>query len=324
MVAVQTVRGAVDSGALGTTLMHEHVFVLTPELVNNYPEDWDEDEQVAGAIEKLNRLHSLGVSTIVDPTVVGLGRYIPRIERVAAHTKLNIVAATGLYTYNDIPHRFHYHGPSTPFGGDEPLTEYFVADITEGIAGTEVKAAFLKCAIDEPGLTPGVERTMRAVARAHRRTGAPITVHTNVHNRSGLTAQEVLRSEGVDLNRVVIGHSGDSTELDYLKKLADAGSLLGMDRFGIDVLLPTDKRIETVAKMCAQGYAGSMVLSHDASCYIDWFPNGETSMLAPNWHYEHIHEDVLPALRKKGVTDKQIETMLVDNPCRYFENVSAY
>ena len=270
------------------------------------------------------RLHDLGVSTIVDPTVVGLGRYVPRIERVAAHTKINIVAATGLYTYNDIPHRFHYHGAGAPAGDKDPLPEYFVRDITEGIAGTKVKAAFLKCAIDEPGLTPGVERTMRSVARAHRRTGAPITVHTNVHNRSGLIAQEVLKSEGVDMSRVVIGHSGDSTEYDYLKKLADAGSLLGMDRFGIDVLLPTDKRIEVVARMCEMGYADSMVLSHDASCYIDWFPNGEVPLFAPNWHYEHIHTDVLPALRKKGVTDKQIETMLVDNPRRYFENVSAY
>jgi phosphotriesterase-related protein len=319
MAAVDTVRGPVDPADLGPTLMHEHIFVLTPELVANYPEDWDEEGALEEAVDKLRSLHQLGVRTIVDPTVVGLGRYIPRIQRVAAQVDINIVVATGLYTYNDIPFRFHYVGPGTVTGGDDPLIGYFVKDITEGILDTGVKAAFLKCAIDEPGLTPGVERVMRAVAGAHRRTGAPITVHTHAPSRSGLEVQRVMGEEGVDLSRVVMGHSGDSTDLEYLKRLADAGSLLGMDRFGIDVLLPFEERVETVARMCADGYADKMVLSQDASCYIDWFPNRMLAEVTPNWHYEHIHHDVLPALRDKGVTDDQIETMLVRNPRWYFQ-----
>jgi len=67
-----------------------------------------------------------------------------------------------------------------------------------------------------------------------------------------------------------------------------------------------------------------MVLSHDASCYIDWFPAGVIKEAAPNWNYEHIHRDVLPALSERGVTDDQITTMLVTNPRRYFENTGAY
>lgn len=324
MATVETVKGPIDTAELGETLMHEHVFVLTPELDVNYPEDWDEEAQVAGAVTKLRRLAATGVRTIVDPTVLGLGRDVARVARIAAQVDLHIVVATGLYTYNDLPFRFQYAGPNTPFGGEDPLVDYFVADITDGIAGTRIKAAFLKCAIDAPGLTPGVERTLRAVAQAHRRTGVPITVHTAVHNRSGLDAQRVLASEGVDLTRVVIGHVGDSTDLDYLKRLADAGSLLGMDRFGIDALLPTAERVATVAALCEAGYGPSMVLSHDASCYIDWFPNGMVPRMAPNWHYEHIANDVLPALRERGVSDAEITTMLVDNPRRYFEQIGAY
>ena len=324
MSEVQTVRGPLGADQLGTTLMHEHVFVLTPDLLANYPGGWDEQAQVTGAVEKLRRLRQLGVDTIVDPTVVGLGRNIARVQRVAAEIDLNVVVASGLYTYNDLPPRFWYAGPGTPFGGDDPMVDLFVGDVTEGIAGTGVRAAFLKCAIDEPGLTPGVERVMRAVAQAHRRTGAPITVHTSVQNRSGLMAQRVFSEEGVDLSRVVIGHSGDSTDLDYLKRLADAGSLLGMDRFGIDVILATDARVETVSALCAQGYAEAMVLSHDASCHIDWFEPGVIEQVAPNWHFEHISHDVLPALRLRGVTDEQIHTMLVDNPRRYFSTVGSY
>jgi len=324
MAQVNTIRGPVDTSQLGPTLMHEHVFVLQPELLQNYPDPWNEEERVGDAIEKLRRLSDLGIRTIVDPTVVGLGRYIPRLQRINEEVDINIIPATGLYTYNDIPHTFHYVGPGTVAGGDDPMVDMFVRDIREGIAGTGVKASFLKCAIDEPGLTPGVERVMRAVAKAHRVTGAPITVHTFVGNQSGLTAQKIFSEEGVDLSRVVMGHSGDSTDLGYLRSLADAGSFLGMDRFGIDVILPTSDRVATVAALCKEGYAEKIVLAHDASCFIDWFDNDMIKAVAPNWHYEHISNDVIPALREAGVTEDQITTMMETNPRRYFEKVSPY
>ncbi|MGZ4711010.1 MAG: phosphotriesterase family protein, partial [Acidimicrobiales bacterium] len=100
MSEVQTVRGAVDSTELGRTYMHEHIFVLTPDVQQNYPEEWgNEEDRVADAVAKLTALASSGVSTIVDPTVVGLGRYIPRIQRIAEHVpELNIIVATGCYT----------------------------------------------------------------------------------------------------------------------------------------------------------------------------------------------------------------------------------
>jgi phosphotriesterase-related protein len=324
VATVETYTGPVDTAELGTTLMHEHVFVLTPDMLANYPDGWDEQLRVDDAVDRLTRLKALGVDTIVDPTVVGLGRYAPRLLEVARRVPVRIVAATGLYTYRDIPHQFDFVGPGTLMGGDEPMVEMFVRDLTEGIAGTDVRAAFLKCAIDTHGLTPGVERVMRAVGQASRATGAPITVHTDAHSGSGLVAQEVLASEGVDLERVVIGHSGDSTDLDYLRRIADAGSILGMDRFGLDMLCSFDDRVATVAALCEAGYAERMVLAHDASCYIDWFPAGVPATMAPNWHYEHISRDVLPALRDRGVTDAQIDTMLVANPRRYFEHTGAY
>src|SRR5436853_1619121 len=139
MAQIQTVRGPIDSAQLGTTLMHEHVFVLDKEISENYPENWGlEEKRVADAIDRLNELKSRGVDTIVDLTVIGLGRYIPRIARVAAATELNIVVATGLYTYNDVPFCFHYLGPGTPMDGPEVMTDMFVRDIVEGIADTGV------------------------------------------------------------------------------------------------------------------------------------------------------------------------------------------
>ncbi len=319
MSTVNTVTGPIDSADLGNVLVHEHVFVLGEEYRENYQYDWDEEKKIADAVADLRELKSLGMDTILDPTVLGLGRYIPRIQRIAEQIELKIVVATGLYTYNDIPFQFHYTGPGLLFDVPEPLVTFFVRDLTEGIADTGVKAAFLKCAIEEQGLTPGVERVMRAVGQASVQTGAPITVHTNPHTQSGLVAQKILAEEGADLTKVVIGHSGDSTDLDYLMKLADAGSILGMDRFGLDVLLPFEDRINTVVALVERGYADRMALAHDAACFIDWFDPEAKKQAVPKWNYRHISEDVLPALRDRGVSDAAIDTMLVDVPRRYFE-----
>ena len=324
-VTAPSARRDIPTGDLGVTLMHEHVFVLSPEIMANYPEGWgDEDAREQAAVQKLNALKAIGVDTIVDPTVIGLGRYIPRIQRVAAQTDLHIVVATGVYTYNDVPMYFHFTGPGTALNGPETMTDLFVRDITQGIADTGVKAAILKCATDEPGVTPGVERVLRAVAQAHRATGVPITTHTHAHTRRGLDQQRIFTEEGVDLSRVVIGHSGDTTDLDYLEELIAAGSFLGMDRFGLDLVLSFDDRVDTVATMCERGHADKMVLSHDASCYIDWLPETTLAVAAPNWHYLHIHRDVLPALRARGVTDDQITTMLVHNPRTIFTRQGSY
>ena len=155
MVMVDTVRGPVETADLGTTLMHEHVFVLTPDMLANYPAGWDEEYRVEDAVARLGRLKELGVDTIVDPTVVGLGRYIPRIQRINEAVDINIVAATGLYTYDVLPFRFRFDDPAMRRDGSDPMVDLFVRDLTGGIADTSVRAAFLKCAIDEPGLDPG-------------------------------------------------------------------------------------------------------------------------------------------------------------------------
>jgi len=325
MPEVNTARGAIAADDLGVTLMHEHVFIMTTEVMQNYPESWGDDAQrEADAIARLNELKANGVDTIVDLTVIGLGRYIPRIARVAAATDLNVVVATGVYTYNDVPFCFHYLGPGAPLNGPEIMTDLFVRDIEHGIADTGVRAAILKCATDEPGVTPGVERVLRAVAQAHRQTGMPISTHTHAQTRRGLEQQAIFADEGVDLTRVVIGHSGDSTDIGYLEELIANGSYIGMDRFGLDVLLPFEDRVATVATMCERGHADKMVLSHDANCYFDALPEDLQSVAAPNWHYLHIHHDVIPALKQRGVTDEQIHTMLVVNPRKIFERQGGY
>ena len=324
MPQIQTVKGPVDTSELGATLMHEHIFVLSPEIAQNYDTSWDEEAAVADAVARLKELKSTGIDTIVDLTVVGLGRYIPRIQRIAEQVDINIVVATGLYTYNDVPHYFHFRGPGTILDGPELMVDMFLHDINDGITDTGVRPAILKCATDEPGVTPGVERVLRAVAQTHRASGLPISTHTHAASRQGLAQQRIFKEEGVDLSRVVIGHSGDTTDADYLEQIIANGSYIGMDRFGIEVYLPFEDRVDIVARMVERGHAGKMVLSHDAACVNDWLDTDVVNQLMPRWHYLHINHDVIPALKERGVTDDQIHQMLVDNPRQIFERQGAY
>ena len=325
MTGIQTVRGEISADQLGQTLMHEHLFVLSTEIDQNYPHIWgDEETRIAEAIRRMNELKSRGVDSVVDLTVIGLGRYIPRIQRIAEQTEINIIVATGVYTYNDVPMYFHFRGPGTELEGPELMVDMFVRDIEEGIAETGVKAAILKCATDKQGVTRGVERVLRAVAQAHRKTGVPISTHTHARTERGLEQQKIFVEEGVDLSRVIIGHSGDTTDIDYLEKLVAAGSYLGMDRFGIDTILPFEDRVKTVAEMCRRGHADKMVLSQDAACFNDWLPEEAIPVVLPRWHFLHIHNDVIPALKAQGVTEEQVSMMLVENPRKIFSNQGAY
>jgi phosphotriesterase-related protein len=323
VTAVQTALGPVRAEDLGRTYAHEHVFVLTADVQLNYPDEWgDEDARVQDAVGRLRALAATGVRTIVDPTVVGLGRYVPRILRVAEQVpELHIVLATGVYTYDAVPAFFSNRGPGLkPVVGvdlPDPMVDLFVRDLTAGITGTSARAAFLKCAIDHPGLTTGVERVLRAVARAHHETGAPIMVHTHPGSRSGLEVQRVLcAEEGVRPDRVLLAHSGDTTDVDHLSGLADAGFILGMDRFGLNVTTTFEARADVVVELCRRGYAERMVLSQDAACYIDWV-DPQVLPFLPQWHYLHLGEEVLPYLREQGVSAAQVDAMLVEAPGRW-------
>jgi phosphotriesterase-related protein len=205
----------------------------------------------------------------------------------------------------------------------------FVKDIMAGIADTGVKAGIFKCATDAPGVTPNVERVLRAVAIAHRETGVPISTHTDAQNRRGLEQLEVFEAEGVDPTRVVIGHCGDSNDVDYLTALADRGAYLGMDRFGMNdgVNFHFDRRIDIVVEMCRRGYAQQMVLSHDAQCFIDWLPPpfaDGTPLEFPDRQFRHLSDVVLPVLLERGVAPEQIDQMLIANPAAVLATRGPY
>jgi phosphotriesterase-related protein len=317
MATVNTVTGPVDSGDLGFALMHEHVIVANWAMRQSYPGWFDRATVIKQAVAGLQAARARGVNTIVDATTANIGRDAELLCEVSERSGVNIIASTGLYWTEE---------PSLDNWEADRLVDWLVRDITDGMQGTPARAGIIKCGTDRFGLTPLNRKLLRVAARLHRLTGVPITTHTNVNFQTGLLQQEVFAEEGVDLRRVIIGHCGDTSDVEYLEKLLRAGSTLGMDRFWHPQIYPTADRVAIVAELCRRGWATQLVLGHDGDLYSDWSAESleEHQHAARRSPFCCISDEMLPLLRAAGVTEEQIRQMMVDNPRSIFEQKGPY
>jgi phosphotriesterase-related protein len=310
MASVETVTGPIELDDLGVTLVHEHLKLRSAPVPDEFPHLYDDDDAFRRARETAEGLVGQGVKTICDPSCLYHGRDIRFMKRVADETGLQVVPCTGIYTYNELPHYFQSREP-------DDMAEAFVHDIETGIQGTNIKAAFLKCAVDEPGLTEGVEKVLRACARASKRADRPMMVHSHPATRRGLEIMDVLDDEDVDPATVQIAHTGDTDDLDYIEELLARGPFIGMDRYGTEIYLPDDRRDATITALLERGHADRMFISTDACAEFDWFPPEMVEQMAPNWKSTYIFDGVVPRLREAGMTDEQLEAMTVENVKRW-------
>jgi phosphotriesterase-related protein len=303
---------------LGWTLTHEHLFVLAPELDRDYPHpEWDAERAVETAVGGLAELYRLGVRTVVDLTVPGLGRDVALVRRVAERTPVHLVAATGWYTDDVLPPYFRTHGRGRLVGGPEPLVGMFHRDVTDGIGGAGVRAGVIKVVTGAPGLTPDVTRVLEAAAEVHRATGVPISTHSDPALHTGLDQARFLTGRGVDPARLVIGHSGDSEDLDHLLALVDTGVTLGMDRFGMVHTGDDEKRTRIVLELLARGCADRLVLSQDCAFFSRVTPPSWRREHTPSWTHDHLSRRIVPRLLEAGADPRDVERMMVDNPRRF-------
>ena len=326
MATIETVTGPVEPEELGTTLVHEHLLArdeavhmqwphLTTTAVESNPVAVEPERLFEIAVRCARDVLDRGVRTICEPTAMLLGRDVGFMLRVAEETGLKVVPCTGIYTYDHLPMYFVTRDA-------DAMADCFVHDIEVGIQDTGIKAAFIKCAADEPGITDNIEKVHRAAARASVRTGAPIMAHSRPASETGPRQIEIFEEEGVDLSRVQIAHTGDSDDLDYIERLLDKGVYIGMDRYGLELYLPFERRNATVIALLERGYAERMFLSADYCATLDWFPPQlAEQMIAAgaekDWSMTVVHDKAIPALREAGMTDQQLETMLVSNPPRW-------
>ncbi len=328
MATVETVTGTIDAEQLGTTLIHEHliyrdeaVAIWWPHLGSvvpaRPPRACGPEELRELAVGSARAVVERGGATICEPTGMFGGRDIQFSRGVSEETGLQVVPCTGIYTYEYLPMFFVTRDA-------DAMADLFVHDIEQGIQGTEIKAAFLKCAADEPGVTENIEKVHRAVARASVRTGAPIMAHSRPASQTAYRQIEIFEEEGVDLSRVQIAHTGDTDDLDYIERVLDTGVYIGMDRYGLEIFLPIETRNATVTALLERGYADRMFLSQDFCATLDWYPVEVAEQLlaagaAKDWSMTLVFDQVIPALREAGMTDDQLETMMVENPKRWLD-----
>jgi phosphotriesterase-related protein len=325
MAEVQTVTGTVNAEDLGTTLIHEHLRNSDEAVHDQWPTAGavkeDQPYEVAPgedfdiAVREAKAAVELGVKTIGEPTAMFLGRDVEFMRRVSEETGLQVIPCTGIYTYDYLPQFFVNRDA-------DQIADLFVHDIEEGIQGSEIKAAFIKCAADEPGVNENIEKVHRAAARASVRTGAPIMAHSRPASNTGPRQVEILLEEGVEPSKIQIAHTGDTDDLAYIEGLLEQGVWIGLDRYGLEIFLPYEKRQETAKALLERDYAERIFLSADSVATTDWFPPNVIEGLiasgaAKDWTIRLVPEKVLPELREWGMTEEQERTMMVENPVRW-------
>ncbi|MGH7899442.1 MAG: phosphotriesterase family protein [Candidatus Binatia bacterium] len=313
---VQTVLGPKKISELGKMLVHEHLVIGWPGWEGDSAFPFNRKEAIKICCDQLDKLKALGVKTFVDPCPNDLGRDVEFMAECAQKTGMNVVCSTGFYKEDLGGSVFRFRAGFGDVGSE--VLELYLKEIEEGIGSTGIKAGLIKCATGEGSIKPYEEMLLRSAARAQKKTGVPIITHTD-HGSLGDKQLEIFFSEGVKPDRIAIGHSDDRADLAYHAGILDRGAFLSFDRMGLELIFANKLRIASLIALLASGYEKQMLISHDSvQC---WRGRPLPSHLLPvltDYEPTFIFRVVLPKLREVGFGDKTIETVLVDNPRRFF------
>jgi phosphotriesterase-related protein len=351
-MSVMTVNGPVPKEALGVTLTHEHFFLdvrwacptsteatqiaLREEPVSmrrlgelrrnpNVMRDnlllSDPDLMAAEAME----FRSAGGGTIVDQSSIGTGRSPAAIRNLANRVGIRVVMGCGFYLRDGLP-------AAIAAENDTRLADLVVKEIRSGVADTGIRPGI----IGEIGIRPEIgdwERTsLRAVARAHRETGLPISVHIQAvptipgfkDDPNGLAVLDLLGKDGVPAEKVIVSHTDARIHLDYMKAIMDRGAYAELDHVGkefyidsADFVMATDReRVDAIAALVAGGYERRILISQDV-CF-------KSELLAyGGWGYAHILNHVVPMMIRRGISREAIHTIMVSNPADVLDVASG-
>jgi phosphotriesterase-related protein len=306
LAQIQTVLGPIRAEQLGVTLSHEHVLVFMGAENRHYPWMFNFDATRAKAIAEVGEAKAGGIDTIIDLTTPDLGRDVEFVRDVAAATGMNIVVATGIW--RDVPRSFWSRDI-------DKIADIFVREIETGIGTTNIKAGVIKVANDAEGVTPEAERVLRGAARALKRTGCPISTHQWAPARVGTRQVEILKEEGAPMDRICIGHSADTTDVDYLESLLREGVFLSMDRYpGAEGRPDWRQRNATVKALVERGWAHRLMLGHDYAPSPILASASRPQVAETPTPYLFVTTTAVPALIADGVASAVIDVMMRDVP----------
>lgn len=304
---IQTLKGPVDIDSLGLILPHEHLFTdlrgpHVPEYAQGNP------SAVLRVVEPyLAEAATAGATALVECSTIGVGRNIPVLKGLADATSMYIIAPTGVYRDAFIP-------ASLREVSEEYLAELWTKELTEGIEGTSIRAGFIKLAMSDDGPTPLEIRNLKAAVKASQQTGAVIASHT-IGGRVATKEMDVLEEAGLDLHRFIWIHAQTESDVSVLVEAARRGAYVELDSVGAPHQSQPEL-LDTTNALITAGLIDQLLLSHDAGWYNPAHPEG-----LPDGGYRGytaLMTDFLPALSARGISDKQVRQITVDNPARAF------
>jgi len=338
---VQTVLGPIDPAQLGVTLTHEHLLIdlgcyfrapeeaserwfmdktLTMDMLGTIGKRWTYNHDIQRlldtkpAVEELLKYKYAGGNSVVDTTSIGIARDPLALARMSRQTGVNVVMGAS-----------HYVPVSYPAGLDkkseQDIADQIICDVTVGVGDTGIKAGIIGEVGNFWPTNETTRKVLRASAHAAMETGATVLIHPGFHRDSLTHILNDLMEAGMDAKRVIIGHLDGFGDLGLLREVAEAGVTLEYDRFGWeDTNWVEDadpqfynasdvQRMERFEKLIEWGYGDRLVVAHDVCFKTDWAAYGGKG-------FAHILENVVPRMRKRGFTEKQMTAILVDNPRR--------
>jgi phosphotriesterase-related protein len=317
---INTTTGSITEAELGRTLIHEHVLAAFPGwyLDTRLPAP-DRADAIARVTDAFQRLHAYGIRSVVDPCPADLGRDVEFCAEVSQRSGVTLICTTGVYTEaQGIPYTFK-HLPT------EAIAEIYQREIEDGIGRTGIKAGLIKIATGDGVVSPYEQRMLTAAARAAKATGVPLLSHTE-NCSCGHDQIDIVTGEGVAAHRLLVGHSDGRDDHEYQASLAARGAYVGFDRFGLTVFNSDESRMKNLRQMIDAGYRDQVMVSQDSvNCWFGAVPGVGTAediaKLLPNWTMTHLFERIFPALLAEGVSQGDLDAILLDNPRRFFSGL---
>ena len=329
---VQTVLGLIDPSELGHTQPHEHLICdLVPPYMTQLPGEklrldnlghyrlnWSSNTYVIRldseeeALEEMRRYKTAGGGTLVELTLPANGRDAAALARISTKSQVHIVMGCGFYTAD-------YHPPENDGKTVEELAEFIVSEVTDGCDGTDSKAGIIgEIGLDYP-VKPQEDKVLRAAIQASVKTGAPLTIHPGRNPSAPLEAIKIVREAGGNVERTIMDHI-ERTLFDFeaMLELAKTGCYVEFDLFGqencyyplAEIDMPNDAtRINFIIKLIEAGFLDRILISQDICMKIHRTDYG-------GFGYTHIINNVIPRMKRKGMSDAEIKAITVDNPAR--------
>ena len=282
--------------------MHEHLGVYLSGEMGDPDCLLDQFDNIA---EELTDLAEKGLKRIVDMSCRGMGRKYDFLDRMEKLTGIKILVSTGFYKDPFMP-------PVVNESSVKKISEIMIGDIENGAEGSSRRAEIIgEIGTSQNKMTPNEEKVFRAAAMAHEKTGVYISTHTTL-GTMGWEQIYLLKSLGVNTEKIIIGHLDLSDSEELLLRALDEGVYIGFDTIGKTKYLSDETRIDFIKTCCGRGYSRQLLLSMDIGRRSDLKANGGIG-------YAYLADSFLPGLREAGITDEAIEDMLVNNPNRIFK-----